>query len=96
MDVNNAISLITGVFGIAGTVGGVVTWLVARNNAKIADSITKALTPLSYEMKELNSHLKAINVEHKEFKEILDEHGDCIHDHDKRITVLEKIGGMEK
>ena len=96
MDAGNVISLITGVFGIAGTVGGVVTWLAARNNAKIADSITKALTPLSYEMKELNSHLKANNVEHKEFKEILDEHGECIHDHDKRISILETIGGLEK
>ena len=96
MDAGNVISLITGVFGIAGTVGGVVTWLAAKNNAKIADSITKALTPLSYEMKQLNSHLEANNVEHKGFKEVLDEHGDFIHDHDKRITVLEKIGGLEK
>lgn len=94
MDAGNVISLITGVLGIAGTVGGVVTWLSARSNAKIADSITKALTPLSYEMKALNTHLEANNVEHKGFREMLKDHEDCIHDHDTRITVLEKIGGI--
>lgn len=90
MDAGNIISLITGVFGIAGTIGGIVTWLSTQNNKRIADSITKAITPLTYEMKTLNSHLEVNSVEHKEFKEKMEEHDDCLHDHDKRITVLEK------
>lgn len=93
MDAGNMIGLITGIFGIAGTVGGVVTWFNNRSNKIIAESIIKALTPITYEIKTLNSHLETNNAEHKTFRELLEEHGDCIHDHDIRITVLEKTGG---
>lgn len=93
MDAGNVISLITGVFGIAGAVGGFVTWLNSRSNKRIAESITKALTPLIYEIKALNTHLEANNVEHKEFKGVLEQHEECLHDHDKRIAILETIGG---
>lgn len=96
MDANTAIGLITGVFGIMGAVGGFITWLNSQSNKRIADSITRALSPLTYEIKALNTHLEANNVEHKEFKGLLDEHEDCLHDHDKRITILEQIGGNQK
>lgn len=93
MDAGNVISLITGVFGIAGAIGGFITWLNAQSNKRIANSITEALTPLTYEIKALNTHLEANGVEHKEFKGILEEHEDSLHDHETRITVLEKFGG---
>lgn len=96
MDAGNIISLITGVLGVAGAIGGIVTWLSTQNNKRIADSITKALTPLTYEMKSLNSHLEVNIIEHKEFKGMLDEHDDRLNDHDKRIYLLEKFGGENK
>lgn len=93
MDFGTIVGIIGGVLGIAGTLGGVVGWLVDKSNKRIADSITQAIIPLTYEMKALNTHLEANNVEHKGFREMLEDHEDCIHDHDKRITILEKIGG---
>lgn len=93
MDAGNVISLITGVFAIMGAVGGFITWLNSQSNKKIASSITAALSPLTFEIKTLNSHLEANGVEHKEFKGVLQEHEDSLHDHETRITVLEKFGG---
>jgi len=93
MDVGLIIGLITGVLGIMGAIGGFITWLNSQSNKRIANSITAALSPLTYEIKTLNSHLEVNSIEHKEFKEILQEHEDNIHNHDKRITVLENFGG---
>jgi len=85
--------LITSALGIMGVVGGFITWLNSQSNKKIANSITAALSPLTYEIKTLNSHLEVNSIEHKEFKETLQEHEDSIHEHDKRIAVLETFGG---
>lgn len=95
MEAGTILGLIAGVLGIMGTIGGFITWLNAQSNKKIANSITAALSPLTYEIKTLNSHLEANSIEHKEFKEVLQEHEDSIHEHDKRITVLERFGGKE-
>ena len=93
MDVSLIIGLITSVLGIMGIVGGFITWLNSQSNKRIANSITAALSPLTYEIKTLNSHLEVNSIEHKEFSKMLEEHEDGLHDHDKRITVLEKSGG---
>lgn len=93
MDVSTIIGLITGIITIMGAIGGFITWLNSQSNKKIASSITAALSPLIYEIKALNTHLEANGEEHKEFKGILEEHEECLHDHDKRITILEQIGG---
>lgn len=93
MDASTIIGLITGIFAIMGAVGGFITWLNSQSNKKIASSITAALSPLTFEIKTLNSHLEANGVEHKEFKGVLQEHEECLHDHDKRISILETIGG---
>lgn len=92
MEAQDILNMIIAILGIAGTIGGVVTRISVKNSNQIAENITKALTPISYEIRTLNSHLDNNKVEHKEFKVQLEEHEDCLHDHDKRITVLEKGG----
>lgn len=93
MSIGNVVSLIAGVFGIMGMVGGFVTWILSRNTNKIEGSITRALTPLTYEIKTLNSHLEVNAAEHKGFRKELDEHGDLLNDHNTRISILENTGG---
>jgi len=94
MEAQDILNMIIAIFGIAGTIGGVVTRISVKNSNRIAENITKAITPLSYEIRTLNAHLENNNLEHKDFKEQLEEHEDCLHDHDKRIYVLEK-GGLK-
>lgn len=94
MEAQDILNMIIAVLGIAGTIGGFVTRLAVKNSKHIAENITKAITPLSHEIRMLNAHLENNNKEHKEFKEQLEEHEDCLHDHDKRIYVLEK-GGLK-
>ena len=90
MDTQNILNIVATVLGISGIIGGFITRQSLKLNNKIADSIKESLTPITYEIRTLNSHLDTNKEDHKEFKIQIEDHEECLHDHDKRITVLEK------
>lgn len=90
MDAQNILNIVATVLGISGIIGGFITRQSLKLNNKIADSIKESLTPITYEIRTLNSHLDTNKEDHKEFKIQLEDHEECLYDHDKRITVLEK------
>ena len=90
MEAQDVLNMVATILGIAGIIGGFITKQSLKLNKKIADSLKESLTPIAYEIKALNTHLDTNKEDHKEFKIQLEDHEECLHDHDKRITVLEK------
>lgn len=83
-------------------IGGALIWLynvlVGKPNRELerklleknARDLKETLDPLTYQIKTLNENLKESQEDRKNIHIELEEHEDRLHNHDKRITVLER------
>jgi len=83
-------------------IGGALIWLynvlVGKPNRELerklleknARDLKETLNPLTYQIKTLNENLKESKEDRKNIHIELGEHEDRLHNHDKRITVLER------
>jgi len=83
------LGVIATAIGIIGSMAGAVAWVSQKNEKRMGNAIKDALTPLTYELRDLNNNLNDSKEDRKNMHIILDEHDDKLQDHEKRIYRLE-------
>jgi len=85
------LGIIATIMGIIGSMAAAVTWVSQKNEERMGNAIKDALTPLTYELRDLNNNLNDSKEDRKNMHIILDEHDDSLKEHDKRISILERF-----
>jgi len=96
VEIGTWLSLVATAFGIIGAMAGAISWLSKKSEDRMGRAIKDALTPLTNQISNLNNNLNESKEDRKNIHLELEEHDDCIKNHDKRITVLEDIDRRKK
>lgn len=89
----DTLQLISIVISIGGSVFGAVVYINKYQNERLEKAIKQATSPLTWEIKSLNTFLADNKEDHKVIHDQLDALDKCVDDHELRITIIEKTKG---